>query len=224
MIIKVNEWAGKYPGASVGILIMLNVTNERSSEELNRHKREIEAELRIRYKEFSRKKIKSIHPIDVYDTYYKKFGNNYHVLHQLESVAGGKPIPTVSSLVEAMFMAELKNMLLTAGHDLEKIQLPLEGKISTGIEEYTGISGKDILAVKDDMLITDAAGVISSIIKGPDSRTKINPGTNRALFVVYVPSGINEKLVYDHLEDIENYVRISSDQAITDTKKVYQAK
>lgn len=224
MIIKVGEWAGKYPGASVGILVMLNVTNERSNEELNRHKRELEEELRIRYKEFSRKKLKSMHPIDVYDTYYRKFGNNYHVLHQLESLAGGKPIPTVSSLVEAMFMAELKNMLLTAGHDLEKIQLPLEGKISTGNEEYTGISGKDILAVKDDMLITDAAGVISSIIKGPDSRTKIDPDTNRALFVVYVPAGVKEKLAYDHLEDIENYVRISSDQAITDTKKVYQAK
>ncbi len=223
MNIKIDQWAGKYPGASVGILVIKNVTNEKSNEKLNQKKRELEEALRGRYRGLSRNDLKSIYPIDIYSAYYKKFGNNYHVLHQLESIAGGKPIPTVSSLVEAMFMAELKNKLLTAGHDLDTVQFPLEGKISSGNEKYTGISGKDMATVKDDMLISDSRGVISSILKGPDSRTKINSNTTRVLFVIYAPPGVKEELAYQHLDDIESYTKISSAQSITDTKMVYIA-
>ena len=61
--------------------------------------------------------------IQAYAAYYERFNKTYHVQLQLESVAlKGKSIPRVSALVEAMFMAELENLLLTAGHDLDVVQ------------------------------------------------------------------------------------------------------
>lgn len=220
MIIKHSEWAQLYPGASVGILIMKDVENITAHEKLNLAKRELEAALRDKYMNLSRNAIKASHPIDLYAAYYKKFGNSYHVLLQLESVVRGKSIPTVSALVEAMFMAELKNMLLTAGHDLEKVSLPLECKLSTGNEGYTGINGKEVSTVQNDMMIADAGGIISSIIKGPDSRTRISLDTSQVLFTVYAPPGIKESLVCQHLDDIETYIRLVSAQSITAIKKV----
>jgi len=61
-------------------------------------------------------------------------GYTYHVLPQIEAVINSKTIPSGSPLVEAMFMTELTNMLLTAGHDLDKIEVPLSLKVSNGGE------------------------------------------------------------------------------------------
>ena len=221
MIILQGEWPRHYPGASVGILVMRNIFNIPGHEKFELAKRELEKSLREKYAALSRNELKSIHPVDIFVAYYKKFGYSYHVLHQLESVIKGKSIPDVSSLVEAMFMAELKNMLLTAGHDFEKINLPLEFKIATGTEKYTGISGKEMTTVSDDMIIADTKGVISSILRGPDLRTCISQSTNQVIFTTYAPPGIKGTLIYQHLDDIETYIKVLTAQAITDLKKVY---
>jgi hypothetical protein len=42
----------------------------------------------------------------------------------------------VAALVEAMFIAEVKNMLLTAGHDLDAVQLPITLDVSKGDGRY----------------------------------------------------------------------------------------
>lgn len=49
----------------------------------------------------------------------------------------GQVRPSVAALVEAMFIAELKNLLLTAGHDLDAVELPLKLDIARGGERYT---------------------------------------------------------------------------------------
>lgn len=56
-----------------------------------------------------------------------------------------KSYPTVSLLVEAMFMAEMKNLLLTAGHDLDTIDLPIKLDIAKGEgdEKFTQITGQE---------------------------------------------------------------------------------
>lgn len=223
MITLQNEWSGYYPNASIGTLVIRDVQNFPAHEKLNLVKCELEERLREKYSGLTRNELKSIHPIDIFVAYYKKFGYSYHVLHQLESVIRGKSIPNVSSLVEAMFMAELKNMLLTAGHDFETISLPLECKLSAGKEQYTGINGKNLTTVRNDMMITDAEGVLSSILRGPDLRTRISQDTTRVLFTTYAPPGIKEALVYQHLDDIETYIRVISEQSKTDTKQVYNS-
>jgi DNA/RNA-binding domain of Phe-tRNA-synthetase-like protein len=135
-------------------------------------------------------------------------------------VAHGKNIPNVSAVVEAMFMAELKNMLLTAGHDLEKIKLPLILKQSSGDESYTGINGKLVITVPGDIMIMDDESVISSILKGPDSKTRIGEKARQVLFTVYAPTGINENDIIRHLNDIESNIHVFSPDAKTMDKYV----
>jgi hypothetical protein len=48
---------------------------------------------------------------------------------ELESVARkGKSIPSRAALVEAMFIAELENLILTAGNDLDVVVPPVPGR------------------------------------------------------------------------------------------------
>jgi len=206
---------------SIGILTMQNVTNQPSHDGLNAAKQELSESLRTQFAHAQRNDLIKLHPLDAYHGYYKQFGRNYHVLFQLESIIQGKPIPTVSTLVEAMFMAELKNMILSAGHDLEKLSTPLYLRKSTGVENYTSISGKEIATVSGDHMLADSDGVISSILKGPDKRTCITAETRQVLYAAYATSDIPNDLLLQHLNDIEAYVRIFSPESVTQQKEVY---
>src|SRR5215211_357360 len=133
-----SAWKSAFPQAHVGVLVMHDVINPARHSELERRKLELEEGLRAQFSGQDRAAL-SNHPVlQAYNTYYKGFKKTYHVQLQLESIAWkGKSIPSVSALVESMFIAEMKNMLLTAGHDLDTLRLPLTLDVSKGAETYT---------------------------------------------------------------------------------------
>jgi DNA/RNA-binding domain of Phe-tRNA-synthetase-like protein len=222
MFTQSEIWNEIYPGAAVGVLAMDNVVNPKESASLNEQKEVLEAGLRERFSGCDRAALRALPSIQPYHAYYKRFKKTYHVLHQLESVAlKGKPIPRAAALVEAMFMAELKNQLLTAGHDLAVIRMPVGVDVAAGGERYTGISGREQTTKQGDMMIADAEGIISSIIYGPDRRTCITAKTGQALFTTYAPEGIESEAVQTHLDDIESYVRLVAPEAEVMLKKVF---
>jgi DNA/RNA-binding domain of Phe-tRNA-synthetase-like protein len=71
------------------------------------------------------------------------------------------------------------------------------------------------------MFMADQAGVISSIIYGPDQRTQIKASTRSVLFAVYAPSGISPETVEAHLEDIRDYVLVVSPNATVQMLQVF---
>jgi DNA/RNA-binding domain of Phe-tRNA-synthetase-like protein len=120
-----------------------------------------------------------------------------------------------------MFLAEMENLLLTAGHDLDAVKLPVKINIANGTEKYIQITGQEKTLIKDDMFVSDAQGVTSSIIYGPDKRTRIKSNTKNVLFVVYAPPGIEESEVLQHLNDIQYYVNIFSPKGEVELLKTY---
>ena len=217
-----ESWRTGYPGAAVGVLAMGNVANPESHAALDRVKEELEDQIRGRYAE--KEELRADDRLQAYREYYKRFKKTYHVQLQLESIAfKGKSIPRVAALVEAMFVAELKNMLLTAGHDLDIVEQPVGVDVAQGSETYVRINGQEQELKAGDMFIADKQGVLSSIIYGPDRRTQILPGTRRVLFTVYAPPGIEAEAVRRHLQDMEAYVRLIAPQAETEQLQVYEA-
>ncbi len=225
MLIISNEIKKVYPEALLGILAIRNVCNPKKHEELDRCKLELENNLREKYTGLDKAYLKNMEPIKAYSDYYKRFKRTYHVLLQLESIVfKNKSIPKVASLVEAMFMAEIKNLLLTAGHDLDAINLPIKLDVSRGGEKYTLINGQEKELLPNDMMVSDLQGITSSIIYGPDKRTQIKPDTRNVLFVVYAPPGIEKSKVFQHLKDIQKYVHIIAPKSEVELLKVYKGK
>jgi DNA/RNA-binding domain of Phe-tRNA-synthetase-like protein len=213
-------WKATYPGAVVGVLAMAKVANPNSHESLNEIKDGLEAQIRARYR--SKEEVRSLERLQAYRAYYKQFKKTYHVQMQLESVAlKGKSIPSVAALVEAMFIAELKNQLLTAGHDLDIVETPVRLDVASGDERFVRINGQEQQLKAGDMFISDQQGVLSAVIYGPDQRTRIGPGTTRALFTVYAPPGIGETAVRQHLQDIESYARLIAPETQTELLEAY---
>jgi len=223
MVFTVSEaWKAAHPGASVGVLAIRGVINPSHHPSLDEHREELEQQLRSRYSGYDRAALKALPVISAYNAYYKRFKKTYHVQLQLESVImAGKSVPRVATMVEAMFMAELKNHLLTAGHDLEALELPVGIDVVQGIEQYVRINGEEQQLKSGDMMISDATGVISSVLYGPDRRTRITPETKQVLFTVYVPPGIEEQLVNEHLQDILANVLMVVPTAEVEALEVY---
>ncbi len=222
---QVSEaWKATYPGAAVGVLAMRDVSNPEHSAALDARKDELEAALRARWAGQDRKAMAALPVIQAYSAYYSRFRKTYHVLLQLESVAlKGKSLPRVAALVEAMFMAELKNQLLTAGHDANTLALPITLDVADGIESYVTLSGKEQELAVGDMYIRDGQGVMSSIIYGPDRRTAISPTTRHVLFTVYAPPGIGPEAVREHLDDLRGNAGLVAPGAQVEMAEVYEA-
>jgi DNA/RNA-binding domain of Phe-tRNA-synthetase-like protein len=199
---------------------MRNVANPDHHAALDQRKGELEDEIRARFADHEA--LLGLAPIQAYRAYYKRYTKTYHVQLQIESIARkGKTIPRVAALVEAMFMAELKNLLLTAGHDLEAIQPPVKLDVANGDERYVLLNGQEQVLKPADMMMADAQGVICSVLYGMDYRTRITRATRQVLFVVYAPPGIGEEAVRRHLLDIQSYVELVGPAAAVVSLDVY---
>lgn len=219
-----NAWRESYPEASIGVIVVRNVINPATDAGLEIRKTELEAVLRSRFSGLDRSELEATPPLPAYKAYYRRFKKTYHVFLQLESVAlKGKSIPSAACLVEAMFMAELENMLLTAGHDLDAVHGSVYLDIADGTEHYTRLNGQDQILKPGDMYIADSEGVISNIIYGPDQRTQINPNTNSALFTTYGPPGVGTQAIDLHLRAIFDNIKIFAPGALIESLLVIAA-
>ncbi len=217
-----DAWKSVFPQAHAGVLVMKDVLNPASHAGLERSRESLMEELRLRYGHLDRSQLQSLPSLQVYEAYYKRFKKTYHVQLQLESIVfKGKSIPGVAALVEAMFMAEVRNMLLTAGHDLDALQLPVRLDVTKGDEVYTLMHGQPQRVKAGDMMISDGIGIMSNIIYGPDQRTRIQPGTRNVIYTTYAPAGISVQAVTEHLLNIEGYVRLFSSHARTEMLQVF---
>ena len=214
-----EQWKNSFPGAGVGLIVIDKVINPEHNEALEVQKRAIENELRAKVS--NPVEIAEDPVIKAYIDYYKKYTKTYHVKQQLESVIfKNKSIPSVAGLVEAMFIAELKSGLLTAGHDFHALKLPLKLDVAVEGERYILMNGKEQTVKPGDMRISDEEGIISSIIHGPDNRTRILPDTQKVVFVVYAPPMVSHNLVFQHLSDMYSFVKLFSPNAEAVLRKI----
>ncbi len=220
-----SAWKSTYPEAHAGILVMRAVANPAHHVALESQKVALEEQLRAQFSGRDRATIANHPALQAYSEYYRRFKKTYHIQLQLESIVlKGKSIPNVAALVEAMFMAEMQDMLLTAGYDLDALHLPLTLDVAAGTERYTLLRGEEQVLKAGDMMISDQDGVIWSILYGPDQRTQITLNTSNVIFTVYAPPGIDEQAVTEHLQHIKENVVVVAPQAQVESLKVYKGK
>jgi DNA/RNA-binding domain of Phe-tRNA-synthetase-like protein len=122
-----------------------------------------------------------------------------------------------------MFRAELQTGLLTAGHDADLLVGGLTVDLVAAGDRYPGIGGHPIEAAAGDMCIRDDAGIVSSIVYGPDNRSRLREETRAVAFTTYALAGITTDAVTRHLEAIAIGVRIVAPDSIVDSLEVCEA-
>ena len=215
MITLSEGWKAKMSQACVGLLHLVEVSNARPHPALTAAREVLEGELKERFGSLDRKSLRELPVFSAYDSFYRDFKKTYHVQLQLESVAlQGKSINSPSALVECMFMAELKTGLLTAGHDCASVVPPLEANVAAGGESYQRMDGSSQQLKEGDLFISDQSGILSSVIYGPDQRTRITGNTREVIFTTYGPPGISVDLIEEELILLEGYIKLIAPAAI----------
>ena len=159
-----------------------------------------------------------------YARYYKRFDKTYHVLLQVESIVSkGKSLPNVSPLVDANFTAEVDTLVLTAGHDVDKLVGAVSIDVSHDGDQLTQMDGTPKAIRAGDMIMRDAKGICCSILYGQDDRSPISDGTSQVLYVAYAPAGVPGDTVEAHLRAIEAHVRLVSPMAVREQQQLLVA-
>ena len=220
--ITVTEaWKSAHPGAAIGLLEVSGVDNTIASAELEVRKREVEAQLREKYQNYTRQDFLSIPVIQAYVQYYKRFSKTYHVLQQVESIAlKNKNLPTVSPLVDANFMAEVNTLALAAGHDVSKLRGSILIDVAQNGDQMTQMNGASKEIYEGDMVMKDEHGICCSIIYGQDNLSPISPETTHALYVVYTPVGVPVESVEAQLRAIEANIRLFIPSLVVEQSRV----
>ena len=225
LIISVrDEWRTTHPGASIGLLELSGVDNTQLSDPLDRKKRATEARLRQEYQGFTRKEFLSLPVMAAYARYYKQFNKTYHVQLQLESIVlKGKNLPTVSPLVDANFVAEVETFILTAGHDVDRLNGEVVFTVSREGDQITQLNGQSKPIRAGDMIMRDAEGVSCTILYGQDNRSPISAQTTHVLYVAYLPVGVPIQAVNEQFRKIEENVRLFSPSAVVERQEILSA-
>jgi DNA/RNA-binding domain of Phe-tRNA-synthetase-like protein len=219
-----NEWRIAHAGAAIGLLELSRIEKAPTPTRLDDRKRETEAHLRQRYQGLTRQDFSSLPVMSAYVRYYKRFGKTYHVQLQVESIVSkGKSLPNVTPLVDANFVAEVETLVLTAGHDVAKLQGAVSIDASRDGDQMTQMNGalKPLLA--GDMIMRDDKGVCCSIIYGQDDRSPISPETSHVLYVAYAPAGVPAEAVDAQLRKIEENVRLFAPAVVVEQHRVLSA-
>lgn len=219
-----DQWRTRWPQAVVACVVVAGVSNPPSAAALDARLMSVENEVRSRYADMDRATLRKADPFGAYDAYYKVFGQNYHVLHQVESVAlKGKPIPRRAALVEAAFAEELRSGLLTAMHDADAIGEAILTDAATGNETMTLYNGSEATLDAGDMYMRDEHGILTSVIRGPATYGLVTPETTRVAVCVYAPAGIGVLPVAKHLDAIVENLRLIDNQAQIELLEVIDA-
>jgi DNA/RNA-binding domain of Phe-tRNA-synthetase-like protein len=208
-----STWRQRWPGASAGVMFGRGLRNPESDAGLDLRLADTEALLRARYGGMERAEIRETGNLGHYHRYYRSFGQNYHVQHQIESIAlKGKPIPRRAALVEIAFKSELTNGLLSGVHDLDQMALPVVLDVGDGERSYVAYNGSEVTIKPGDMFFHDQQDVLSSIVLGPSGHARVTPETSAVAVVVYGPPGVSESAVDAHLHTIwEDLLLLSPD-------------
>lgn len=223
-ITTTEKWIKDHAGGMVGILEVSGIDNATHQPVLDSRKRETEGKLRDLFRGYSRKDFLALPVMAAYERYYKRFDKTYHVLLQVESIVlKEKNLPNVSPLVDSNFIAEVETLILTAGHDVSKLQGEITIDSSLQGDDITQMNGDVKKLYAGDMVMKDDGGICCSIIYGQDNRSYITKSTTHALFVSYVPLGIPIHQVEMQLRKIEDNIRSYSPSIVIEQRLILDA-
>jgi DNA/RNA-binding domain of Phe-tRNA-synthetase-like protein len=118
----------------------------------------------------------------------------------LRRVLQGKPLYRVNTLVDSLNLCSLKMLVPFGAYDRARIAGPVVLRRGTAGEGYEGL-GRGRLSMEDKPVLADREGAFGN--PTADSlRTRITPGTSRALVVLYLPPTIDAAGIARFLDEV----------------------
>lgn len=119
-------------------------------------------------------------------------------------VLRGSPIPRINSVVDTGNLVSLRTLVPIGLYDLDKIELPLELRLSRGGELFEGLGSDRAEALGRGVpILIDARGLVIHIYPHRDSRVSAISGSTRNVLIVACGApGMPRELVRGAAEEV----------------------
>ena len=119
----------------------------------------------------------------------------------------GKDIPTWSPLVDAVTLAELKNLVLMAPLDLDRVEGALVFDQGQEGEEFFRLGGGSVRLRQGDLVLRDEKDILLSYFEGPGEKTKITASTKNCLVLGLGVPGLKDDLLKQALREAVKLIK-----------------
>lgn len=189
---KIRE---RYPTMRLGLVEVREADNS-GARELRDERKTVERIVKKEYRNWEKVDI-----LKAYDKFFGRHKRPFPIVEGLKAILNGRGIPTLSPLVDAMLLSELKHLVLMTAHDMDRIEGTLTVDQALEGEEFTNIAGDSVALEQGDVVVKDSKGIIATYLEGQSIRTKVSRSTsNCAYFAFYVP-GVKDIRIKNCLKD-----------------------
>jgi len=198
-----------YPWMKFGYCFVKNLSSAESSDFLRQKQKETEGYIRKNSQSLV-EKAKAI------SRFYKAQGekNRSHIESLIKSVANGKSIKPVNSVVDSVVIAELRNALAMGVHDLDRLQGDIVLDVADEGEKFTGIGNRTIITRPNEVVLRDQKGIWASYTQGPDAATVVDSDTKNAMILgFFTPETSREAMMRGIQEAADLLIRSANGEA-----------
>jgi len=207
------EWSEdvvkRFPELAICVGVIKNVSNKRTNSRIEELKRRVIEEVKL---SFNVEELKDNPIVRSYRDFYWKLGIDPTKTRPsgealLRRVLRGKPLPTISTVVDAYNLTSLKTIIPLSGFDLKRIKSPLQIRFSKENEEFRGIGMPKPIKLKNNMLVLADTHQVLCIYPYRDAdATKISEETKEVIIVGYGAPGIDEQRLRNAVETTLEFI------------------
>ena len=121
-----------------------------------------------------------------YFRYFRKFGQTYPVMKQLESfLLKGRPFPEEQYVNSVAFLTELRTHALIGTHDADRVEGDIVFYSESEKRYFPGMGKSEAHSYPGDITGRDDKDIIISMITGADARTCLRDDSTHAIYLVF---------------------------------------
>lgn len=139
-----------------------------------------------------------------YFRYFRKYGQTYPVMKQLESFLNGRPFPEEQYVNSVAFLTELKTHALIGTHDADRIEGDLVFYNESEKTYFPGMNKSGAHSYPGDVTGRDDKGIIISMVTGADNRTCLRDDSTHALYLIFGTAEMTEEAIKAVAEEIKS--------------------
>ena len=148
-----------------------------------------------------------------YFRYFRRFGQTYPVMKQLESFLKGRPFPEEQYVNAVAFLTELKTHALIGTHDADRIEGDLVFYNESEKTYFPGMNKPEAHSYPGDVTGRDDRDIIISMVTGADSRTCLREDSTHALYLIFGHDEMSGEAIDEVAEEIKSAVLALSPEA-----------
>ena len=139
-----------------------------------------------------------------YFRYFRKFGQTYPVMKQLESfLLKGRPFPEEQYVNSVAFLTELRTHALIGTHDADRIEGTIVFYNESEKRYFPGMGKDSAHSYPGDVTGRDDKDIIISMITGADARTCLRDDSTHAIYLVFGHPEMSDEVIEEIAGEIK---------------------